>query len=400
MEQMDVTTVPTTGESPIGSRRPRDLRARLAFWLYVGYLLLIAVGVWLQRLNGGSDVGGWILAAAVSAFPTLGVVVATRQPGNRIGWVLGLVGIVVVSFDAEQYGRYGVITEPGSLPFVPYVLWVSHWAWLVGIGLVPTFLLLLFPDGRPPSPRWRWVAWLTGIGLALAVLVVAVQPGNLGGGVENPFGWEALAPLYPQLVDYVFLFLSIPVLLCASSLVFRFRRARGVERQQLKWLAWAMVPVTIGFSVGDYLPGSLKDLSTFVAVAALATAMGLAIFKYRLYDIDLVINRTLVYGTLTATLGSAYVLIVTVVGTVLEGSALVTAGATLAVAALFQPIRRHIQGFIDRRFYRRKYDAATIVEIFSSRLRDEVDLEAMKTQLLLAVRQTVQPQRVTVWLKP
>ena len=380
----------------------RRLLARLALWLWLGYLLLVLVGFWLQRLNGGGDVAAWVLATAISAFPTLGMIVATRRPENRIGWVLGAVGLVVVSFDAEQYARYAILTEPGSLPFGPFAIWVAHWMWLVGISPVPTFLLLFFPNGHLPSPRWRWVAWSTAIAVATAVVAIAIQPGDLGRGVQNPFGVEALDPLYPALVDNLLLLLFIPVLLCAYSLLYRFRRARGVERQQLKWLVWAMVPVVIGFGFGDYLPGDFEDLSTLLAVVALVTAMGLAIFKYRLYDIDRLINRTLVYGALTALLAGVYALCVVIVPRQLggsQGSEVVVAGSTLFVAALFQPARRRIQAFIDRRFYRSRYDATRTVEGFSVRLRNEVDLAALRKELVGVVRTTVHPSHVSLWLR-
>ncbi|HYZ46245.1 MAG TPA: hypothetical protein VE712_01135, partial [Actinomycetota bacterium] len=344
----------------------------------------------------------WMLATAISAFPTLGMIVATRRPENRIGWVLGVVGLGVVSFDAEQYARYTIITEPGSLPFGPLAIWMAHWMWLVGISPVPTFLLLLFPDGHLPSPRWRWVAWSTAIGVATAVLVTAIQPGDLGRGVQNPFGVEALDPLYPALVDNVLLLLFIPVILCALSLVYRFRRARGVERQQLKWLVWAMVPVVIGFGFGDYLPGDFANLSTFVAVVALVTAMGLAIFKYRLYDIDRLINRTLVYGVLTALLAGVYAFCVVLVPRLVggsQGSEIVVAGSTLLVAALFQPARKRIQAFIDRRFYRSRYDAQRTVEAFGTRLRDQVQLHEVSNDLLGVVRTTLQPAHASLWLR-
>jgi hypothetical protein len=301
------------------------------------------------------------------------------------------------------------VTQPGALPGAIFAAWYLGWAGFPLFTLTFTFTLLLFPTSRPLSPRWRPIAWLTAIELTVASVLAALQP-NLTVGKErviaNPIGIRGLPHPEHGVVGAVLtgLFVVVSVAACAS-LVLRFRRARGEERQQLKWFAYAATLMVISSIVGGTLYPAGGDVGAAITIALLPVAAGIAILRYRLYDIDRLISRTLVYGLLTAILGLTYVGGVLVLGQVFGGvggdpPSWAVAGATLAVAALFQPARRRIQAVVDRRFNRRKYDAARTVEAFSLRLRDQVDLDALSTELLAVVDQTIQPTRASLWLRP
>jgi len=267
---------------------------------------------------------------------------------------------------------------------------------------------MLFPDGRLPSRRWLPVAGIAGIGalvtVVLGMLGDTLRGQNVGYRIENPIGIEGLAPV-EQLP--IFGVLSVPLIIgcvgAVAAVVVRFRRSRGVERQQMKWFLYAAAPI-VTFPVTDYLPGIISDLVFGWMLIGLPTAIGVAVLRYRLYDIDVVINRTLVYGALTAMLGSVYfggVVSLQYLFRPLTGqeSGLAVVASTLAIAALFNPLRRRIQALIDRRFYRRKYDAVRTLEVFGARLREETDLEQLNADLLSVVRDTVQPTHVSLWLR-
>ena len=305
---------------------------------------------------------------------------------------------------------YALVTAPGALPAGVMMAWFGGWARGMGWFLIVAFLPLLFPTGRLPSSRWRPVLWGTAGFIALFTLVTWLSPASLDlrlPFVRNPLGLELE---FMNLLGGV-VYLTFPLLVVASGMavIVRFRRSRGDERQQLKWFAYAVV-VMIGVFVvwfsfelaGLAPPGAL----TFVLpLIGLPIAAGIAILKYRLYDIDVIINRTLVYGVLTATLALVYfgsVVSLQYVFRALTGqeSQLAVVASTLAIAALFQPLRRHIQGFIDRRFYRRKYDAARVLAAFNARLRDEVDLDALGSDLIGVVEDTIQPAHVSLWMRP
>jgi hypothetical protein len=263
-------------------------------------------------------------------------------------------------------------------------------------------MLLLFPNGQFVSSRWRLVGWIGAAGLTLTTVGTAFAPGPLEDLplLRNPLGVSGTTGrILDAMAGIGWLLLVVTVVLGTASQIVRFRRSSEVERQQLKWFMFATLVL-----VGSLVPGVVAEAWQWagLGLAALPLAIGMAVLRYRLYDIDLVINRTLVYATLSAALLGVYALCVVVIPRALRvggDSELVVAGSTLAVAALFQPLRRRIQGFIDRRFYRRKYDAARTVEAFSSRLRNEVDLEAMRADLLAAVQDTMQPRRVSLWLR-
>lgn len=356
-----------------------------------------------------------ILTLLPVSFTAVGALIAIRQPGNRVGWVCLGLG-VVLSIPTTDYGAYA--RETGSLPGAEIVTWIGDWAFLPGVGGV-TFLLLLFPDGRLLSPRWRWVAYASGIAVVLAVFSEAFRPGILPSapGVANPFPLEAAKYIPGHLEGGANVLLAPCFAAGAASLVLRFRRARGRERLQIKWLASAAALLAALFAlvgVGSLVAGlldageplGLRVLEDFVSLSAsgLPIAIGIAVLRHDLYEIDVVINRTLVYGGLTATLAATYLgsvlLLQLVLRPVTADSNLAIAVSTLAVAGLFRPARARIQSAVDRRFYRRKYDAQRTLEDFSSRLRDEVDLGAMDAELGRAVRETLQPAHVSLWLAP
>jgi len=363
------------------------------------------------------------------AFPIVGALIASRRPHNPIGWICLADGLLwMFLMVTDQYSIYGV-ARPGSVPFPVAVGTLGNqWLWVSTVGLLGTYLLLLFPDGRLPSRRWRPLAWLSGAVIVLLSVAEGLAPGPLEnqGGVRNPFGLEGL----PWLVTatYVVLpLLPLCILVSALSLALRYRRAGGEERQQIKWIAFVASFAGLVYLIamlsqlisapgmrgdGGRLPPSPFWFDVLFSVAVLGfagvpVAIGFAVLKYRLYDIDVVINRTLVYGSLTLTLALIYfggVATVQIVFRVLTGQEeqpqLAVVVSTLVIAALFNPLRRRIQSFIDRRFYRRKYDARKTLETFSARLRDETDLEALNNQLVAVVRETMQPAHVSMWLRP
>jgi MFS family permease len=389
--------------------------ARLGWFLFVASVLLFVSALVLnlrrpQYPDLAFTTGELVLALALLLFGWFGALVVSRQPNQPIGWVLCAFGVLggVGSF-ASEYAIYGLRSHPGAVPEAAALAWFASWAFALELALL-TALLLLFPSGRPPSLRWRWVLWLAGIGAGLSVVgALAMWPRR---GIELLQVSEDPEPVGRLAIVYdVGFWVSLAAVLAAIvSLVVRFRRARGVERQQLKWVVYAVVVVVVCFILFFTAPHPiLSELVADVVFALLITlipvAMGAAILKYRLYDIDRLINRTLVYGLLTALLGAIYASLVLVLGQLSGGlgtapPSWAVAGATLAVAALFQPARRRIQAVVDRRFNRRKYDAAKTVEAFSARLRDEVDLDALAAELLAIADQTMQPTRASLWLRP
>jgi hypothetical protein len=357
-------------------------------------------------------------------FPLVGVLIASRHPGNPIGWVILADGLLwMLSGALDYYAVYGV-ASPGSVPLPMMVAGINNWLWLPAAGLLGTFVFLLFPDGRLPTRRWRPVAWLSGAVITLGSVGVALSPGQLAnlGGARNPFGLEGYTWLFSGMLAFLLL-LPLCMVLSAVSLVLRFRRSRGEQRQQIKWIAFAASLVGLLYLIAMatsllypseawFQPGSRwwLDLLAYAALFSFTlvpTAVGVAILRYRLYDIDLIINRTIVYGSLTVTLVSLYLGGVVVTQTLFRALTgqqqqpqLAIVVSTLAIAALFNPLRRRIQSFIDRRFYRKKYDAARVLEAFSARLRDETDLDRLEGDVVAVVRETVQPEHASVWVRP
>ena len=350
-------------------------------------------------------------------FSTVGAIVASRRRENPVGWLLCLYGLAQsISHFSAQYAIYALLAQPNSLPAGEAMAWVSSWLVPIIIGLSVLFILL-FPTGRLPSRRWRWVTWPTAAFILVVAVSDAFSPGPVGGlgPIRNPLGIEG----FSNLVYNSILFNVVPLVLlvaAASSVFVRLRRAIGVERQQIKWFAYAAAATIIGLVLAYGIPEMIDVPLWFerigytillVLIPAIPISIGIAILKYRLYDIDVIINRTLVYGSLTVLLVLVYFGGVTVSQALLriltgqeQQPQLVIVGSTLLIAALFDPLRRRIQSFIDRSFYRRKYDAAKTLEAFSAKLRDETDLHALNTDLVEVVRETMQPAHVSLWLRP
>jgi hypothetical protein len=344
--------------------------------------------------------------------PLLGALIATHQPNNRYGWVWCAIGVAsAVSAVTAAYAVYALLVAPDGLPGGLGAAWLSTSTSYLTYGLLP-FMLLLFPDGHLPSPRWRPVGWAAGLAAAGLVLEAALKAGPLENFPfwDSPFG-VALPQKVPYALDNIswLIFYSSLVIVGPAALITRFVRARGQQRQQLKWIAVAgglvlADPIVTGiFQDQRPVVVAMVDALVFWGIYA---AIGIAVLRYRLYDIDRLINRTLVYGLLTAVLGLGYAGVVLLLGQLFGGNVTsnppswVVAGATLAVAAVFQPARRRIQQLVDRRFNRRRYNAAKTIEAFSVRLRDHLDLDTLGGELLAVIDQTMEPTAVSLWLHP
>jgi len=419
------------------------MSARAAAWLAwtlagLSVAMLVASGVLDALPRPARSSGDWLTVGTVSdalyvvlflAFPFVGALIASRRPQNPIGWILladGLLWMLLTVIDS--YSRYGV-ARPGSVLFpVTIGALANTLLWVPTAGLLGIYLILLFPDGKLPSRRWRPLAWFSGVVIVLLSVTGTLAPGPLEnqGGVRNPFGLEAL----PWLVGVTYILtplLPLCIFASAVSMVLRYRRSRGEVREQIKWMAFAASFVGLLYLIAmtsslifalavSGIDGSLPptpwwfDLLFSVAVlgfAGVPVAIGFAVLKYRLYDIDIIINRTLVYGSLTATLVAIYFGGVAATQAILRALTgqtdqpqLAVVVSTLVIAALFNPLRRRMQSFIDRRFYRRKYDARKTLEAFSARLREETDLESLNKELAGVIRETMQPAHVSLWLRP
>ena len=397
----------------------RRTAARLAWTLWGLSVALTALGLLLLALNLSHPntyvFEWWFNNSLIVIDVTVGAIVASRRPENPVGWLLCLSGLAVsVGHFSSQYAIYALLAQPGSLPAGEALAWIASWVLPIYAGL-PVFYLLLFPTGRLPSRRWRWLAWLTVAFISVGVILSAFSPGAyLGslGPIRNPLGIEGFTNVYYRAVLYI----MTPVLLFAAtlSLFVRLNRAVGVERQQIKWFAYAAAATVMGLVLAYVIPEMIDVPLWFerigytillVLIPAMPISIGIAILKYRLYDIDVIINRTLVYGSLTVTLVALYfggIVVLQRVFVLLTGekSTLAVVASTLAIAALFSPLRHRVQGFVDRRFYRSKYDARKTLEGFSAKLRDETDLDAVDNELVGVVRETMQPAHVSLWLRP
>jgi len=393
------------------------MTVRRAAWALCGLtLVLLVAGVVLYFLNDFLSTTGWgtgaefiVLCVPTLVFPVVGALIAGREPRNAVGWICLTAGfsLAMLGFSG-QYALYAVQTHPGGLPAGETAAWIAEWAYVPAVALLGIYLPMLFPSGRLLSRRWRSIAWLGVVSAVTSAAGAALLPGPLEDSVAsvmNPYAVKGTEPL-----NGGFGLMALCLLAAAASMVIRLRRSTGIEREQLKWFASAAVLLAVVFGVvillGVFLglpSGGLEDIST-LCFALLPIAVGIAILRYRLYDIDVVINRALVYGSLTATLASAYLGSVLLLQLILSGvtanSGLAVAASTLTVAALFQPVRQRIQATVDRRFFRRKYDAQRTLERFGARLRDEVDLDALGVELRGVVANTMQPQHVSLWLRP
>src|SRR5215208_5849744 len=410
-------------------RRSPTVVARVAGWLIVPLYVAGNCAFYLLRRGAGlgngtnllDDVEGAVLNVGFGAFAVVGALLVAKRSTNLIGWIMAAIALMVSIFNAGgAYATYVMLTrgQPDALAVVG--AWTANCYWFVMLALALFYLPMLFPDGHLPSRRWLPVAVLAGIaasGFVLPRAFMDTLPLNEAPGyrIDNPIGIEGLGsvenlPLFGVLLNGL---LVIAFVGAAASVVVRFRRSRGVERLQMKWFVYVTV-VLVGGSILTSVIGvatGLRWLEQFsfalstIALVGLPIAVGIAILRYRLYDIDILINRTLVYGLLTLLLALMYfggIVLLQRVFVLLTGqqSTLAVVASTLLIAALFNPLRGRIQAFIDRAFYRRKYDARKTLETFSERLRDETDLEALNSEVVGVVRETIQPAHVSVWLRP
>jgi hypothetical protein len=410
-----------------GERR-RTAASWLAWSLATLSVMMFVAAIALHVLARSVDSPGeWSTLGAVGrvlsflpflAFPLVGALVASRRPRNWVGWILLADGLLwTFGSVLDSYHVYG-LARPDSVSFPVAVYALSQWLWVPAVGLFTVYLILLFPDGRLPSRRWRPLAWFSGAVMTLISAGIVLNPGPLEGfeGMRNPFGLEQ----YPWIIEafpVVLPLLPLCILASASSLVLRYRRAGGEVREQIKWIAFAALFVGVQFMIdigasvllvpttASREPGWLAFLDQvgFISFASVPIAVGIAVLKYRLYEIDVIINRALVYGPLSAMLALIYVGGVVGMQAVFRAltgqeSTLAVVASTLAIAALFNPLRRRVQSFVDRRFYRNRYDARKTLEAFSVKLREETDLEALNSDLVGVVRETMQPAHVSLWL--
>jgi len=392
---------------------PRRWPGVVAWALWLLTMLILVAIPWLDRLlrqAGRPELEQWDVrpgVAAVSA-ATVGAVLAARRPRHPVGWLLlAQVMSSLATGAAAQYLAWGLLDPAGRLPATRQVA-LGYPATAGGGLILLGFVLLLTPTGRLPSPRWRWGARVM-VGVPVALLVaVLLAPGPVDPSQQvlaGPFDLRGLGGVVLVVNRLALAFTTLAVVACAGSLVNRLRRASGVERQQLRWVAYAaalVVPAAMVGLVGMAL-GSSEVLTWAITawVAGLPLAIGAAVLRYRLYDLDRIVSRTLAYGLLSVLLGGGYAAVVLALGRLLgRDSSLVVAGATLAMAAAFQPARRRIQQAVDRRFNRRRYDAAQTVQAFSTRLREEIDLDSLTRELLAVVEQKLQPKVASLWLRP
>jgi len=405
------TRVPTTAEMARG-RRPA-WPAAVAWALWALAMLGLALIEWLYHLASQAgrpdlvDAGSVPPTLATVSAATVGAVLASRRARHPVGWLLLVLGLsLAASGLAEAYADHGLVARPGSLPAAGYVALYSPVAAFVALACIG-FVLLLTPTGSLPSPRWRWWARVAAAAPAVSLLAIVLAPRPSGGRyqvVDSPFDLHNLGGALLVANQVALAVTNLGVLVAAGSLVVRYRRARGVERQQLRWVAFAAAVVALLAVVvlAAWATGSttLLGWAAGVCLALLPLAIGAAILRYRLYDIDRILSRTLAYGLLTLLLGGGYAALVLALGQLLgRRSSLVVAAATLAVAAAFQPARRRVQRLVDRRFNRRRYDAAQTIAGFSARLRQQVDLDTLTGELLAVVDQTMQPTSVSLWLR-
>ena len=383
----------------------------LAWYMCALSLALTALSLLLLILNLDVYIYyNWLETTLVAVgYSAVGAIIASRTRENPIGWLFCAIGLIfgVYHFSAE-YAIYALQAHPGSLVGGEALAWILSWGWVPGLGLV-VLLCLLFPEGRLPSAHWRWLAWFATTITLVGTTLVALSPGPiLLTPIQNPQGIEGL----PNISRMVEAFMYALVALAAASMLVRLRQANEVERQQIKWFAYATAVAISGVVLKNTAFPTVSVIWLWWAGIILTTvgllgspiAMGIAILRYRLYNIDLIINRTLVYGLLTATLaliylGSVLILNELFVALTGENSQLAIVASTLAIAALFNPLRRRFQSFIDRRFYRHKYDAAKTLEAFGAKLRNETDLERISEDLMVVIRETMQPKHASLWLR-
>jgi len=374
--------------------------------------VFVALSLATARSGGPDDpIPAVVIGVASLSFATVGAILANRLPRNLIGWLLAAGGLCFAAGNgAGGLADRGLTVHPGSVPGAIWFAWLSQWIWAPAIGAV-VLLALVYPSGRLLSTRWRPVAATGTLVIASLSLGSALSPWPAGiFPVQNPLG---IAGALPDAVSVLAgLLAAMVVLLAVASLLLRYRRAAGIERAQLRWFAYVaaisvpafLVTTTLyGMTGAALIVANIAGLVAFGGFALLPVAIGVAVLRYRLYEIDRIISRTIGWGVLTVILGGVFVGLVlglqALVAPVTRSNELAVGGSTLLVAALFQPLRRRVQGLVDRRFNRRRYDAQVALDAFSARLRDEVDLETLQESLLTLVEATLEPTSVSLWLR-
>jgi hypothetical protein len=396
----------------------RRTAARLAWSICALSLALTALSLLLLALNlsyPNTYIYDYWLENTIQAvsFSIIGAIIASRLPANPVGWLFCAAACTIaVECLSAEYAIYALVARPNSLPAGEALAWLAFWAWIPSIGCI-VLSLLLFPNGRLPSSSWRWLAWLSVLLTIAGAVWVALSPGAIGnlGAIRNPLGIEGLPSGYKPVQTIMSALLLVAAV---STLGLRLLRTSGIEHQQIKWPAFIAVMAAGGSILYDTAISEAIGLrwlewagyvGLIAALVGFPISIGIAIVRYRLYEIDTLINRTLVYALLTAILAAVYfgaVVLLQRVFVALTGqqSTLAVVASTLVIAALFNPLRRRIQSFVDRRFYRKKYDARKTLEAFSTKLKNETDLEALNNDLVGVVRETMQPAHVSLWLRP
>lgn len=373
-------------------------------------IVLHLVASFLMVLRGRNPItdSEALIALSFTSFAVIGAMILGRDVNHVLARLFLAAGtLAAASAAADNYAIYSIKGQH-DLPGELVAAWFQNWSWFLPIGLIVTFGILLFPTGKLPGPSWRHVLRLAALALSTMTVGLMLNPESLDGfpAIENPTAVAAFTAVPVTAVGFAGVLVTI--VLSITSLMLRFRRSRGIEREQMKWVFYAfttMLVLILGvFLLGGNVSESAIDILFGLAFSLVPIACGVAMLRYRLYDIDIIINRTLVYALLTAALLGSYLLIVVVVSRVLEpvtrDSDIAIAASTLAVAALFRPLRARFQSFIDRRFYRTKYDSAEALKDFSARLRDEIEVDVVRDDVLGVVRDTLHPKHVSVWIKP
>ena len=389
----------------------RPWNSRWFGWIAFGVATLVAgVGFVSRLLRAGNPFGDseFLAGAAFAAFALVGAFVLWRRPGHGFGLAVLAAGAMSgFTYGTDEYARYSVSTG-GDLPGTLFAAWFQNWTWFLPIGLTLTFGLLLFPTGRLPSRRWRPIAWAAAIALTTFTLLLMTNPEDLDGfrKLPNPTGVPA-ADTVVWIVPVAFGVIVLSAILSVASLFVRFARARGDERQQLKWVLYGAAVAIVVLLAMPVVPFDMSERAADqlfgVCFSLLPASFAVAMLRYRLYDVDVVINRTLVYALLSAVLAGVYVGLVfafqALLAPLTSESDLAIAASTLAVAGLFRPARSRVQAFIDKRFYRRKVDAQRTLDEFTGDLRDEVDLVSLSSRLTGVVHEAMQPAHVSLWLR-
>jgi hypothetical protein len=380
-------------------------------WALFGVAVVMTVSTLELSRRNGPGLSSVSLIFVQLLFVALGALVASRQPGNAVSWIFVAIGVIGIGGPfAEHYATYAYVTEPGSLVFPGVALWVGEWYWIVWLYLTFVFTALLFPSGHLPSPRWRPAFVLITVAVTVFVVMAGLErelalPFS-DFTIENPIGLLPMDDIEEGWMSGPLVLVSFAAIVTAfTALVIRFARSKGEERQQLKLFTFAGVLLIAGFvanAVLDAIGVGRVEIADLVLFSLVPIAVGMSILRYRLYDIDRIISRTLAYSLVILVLGLTYAGLVLGIQAVLpvdDNSPLTVAVSTLAVVALFRPLQARVREFVDRRFYRRSYDARVTLEAFSARLRSEIDLRDLEVDLLAVVGDTVGPAHCSLWLR-